>query len=128
MIILDRVEFTAVQANDFTEWAHAEFFDLKGSSALVEFTPGIDLLAKTTKAIVDIVDFLGGRKIVDEKEVHGMAQGHRNSLQAFHSNIAVSTVRTAIASLQSSNNYPTIFDGLGTNINSSIPLYIWFKI
>jgi galactonate dehydratase len=124
MITLDRVEFTSVKASDFTEWAHAEFFDLEGSSALVEFTPGFEELAKTTKTIVDIVDFLAGRKIIDEKEVNKMAQGHTNSLQTLHpTNIAASAVRTAIASLQYSHNYPTIFDRLDSKLNNNIPLY-----
>ena len=99
-MVLDRVEFAAIEVNARTEWRLAEVFDRDGASAVAEF---VERTAEpnVTGLIAELVGSLAGKSLAGDESVAEAAGLDEGRFEPFGGQaIAVSAVRSAVTILQ----------------------------
>ena len=122
-IVLDRVEFAAVRANQRTEWCWAEVFDRRGASAVAEF---VEREGKSNVAdlIAQLVGSLAGKSLAGDESVAGAAGVDESRLKPFGGPaIAISSVRSAVTTLQAVHAGVSLTEQLGGAPKDSVELY-----
>ena len=122
-IVLDRVEFAAVEVNAHTEWRWAEVFDRDGASAVAEFVERTSEPA-VTRLIAELVGALVGRSLAGDESVAEVAGLDESSFELFGvQTIATSAVRSAVTILQAVRAGVSLTERLGGTPTESVELY-----
>ena len=122
-MVLDRVEFAAIEVNARTEWRLAEVFDRDGASAVAEF---VERTAEpnVTGLIAELVGSLAGKSLASDESVAGAAGVDESRLKPFGGPaIAVSNVRSAVTILQAEHAGVSLAEQLGGSPKDSVELY-----
>ena len=122
-IVLDRVEFAAIEVNARTEWRLAEVFDRDGASAVAEF---VERTAEpnVTGLIAELVGSLAGRSLAGDESVAEAAGLDEGRFEPFGGQaIATSAVRSAVTILQAVHAGVSLTEWLGGALKDSVELY-----
>ncbi len=122
-IVLDRVEFAAVEVNAHTEWRWAEVFDRDGASAVAEFVERTSEPA-VTGLIADLVGALAGKRLAGDESVAEVAGLDESGFELFGvQTIATSAVRSVVTILQAVRAGVSLTEYLGGEPKDSVELY-----
>ena len=122
-IVLDRVEFAAVEVNARTEWRWARVFDRDGASAVAEF---VERTAEpeVTTLIADLVAALAGKSLAGDESVAEAAGLDESSFELFGvQTLAASAVRSAVTILQAARAGVSLTERLGGTPKDGVELY-----
>ena len=122
-IVLDRVEFAAIEVNARTEWRLAEVFDRDGASAVAEFVER-EGDRNVADLIAELVGSLAGKSLAGDAAVAGAAGVDESRFRPFGGPaIAVSAVRSAVTILQAVHAGVSLTEWLGGAPKDSVELY-----
>ena len=122
-MVLDRVEFAAIEVNARTEWRLAEVFDRDGASAVAEF---VERTAEpnVTGLIAELVGSLAGKRLAGDESVAEAAGLDEGRFEPFGGQaIATSAVRSAVTILQAVHGGVSLTEQLGGAPKDSVELY-----
>ena len=122
-IVLERVEFSSVEVTRFTTWRHAEVFDAKGASVVVEYSDPSDS-ESAASTIEQLLDQVRGKAVRDESAIVGppgqepAGLGPRNPVT-----VAISALRSAAVELEAVHRGASLTEALGGTSQDSVELY-----
>ena len=122
-MVLDRVEFAAIEVNARTEWRLAEVFDRDGASAVAEF---VERTAEpnVTGLIAELVGSLAGKRLAGDESVAAAAGLDEGRFEPFGGQaIAISAVRSAVTILQAVHAGVSLTEWLGGAPKDGVELY-----
>ena len=122
-MVLDRVEFAAIEVNARTEWRLAEVFDRDGASAVAEF---VERTAEPNVAglIAELVGSLAGKRLAGDESVAEAAGLDEGRFEPFGGQaIATSAVRSAVTILQAVHAGVSLTEWLGGAPKDGVELY-----
>ena len=122
-MVLDRVEFAAIEVNARTEWRLAEVFDRDGASAVAEF---VERAGEPDVAdlIAELVGSLAGKRLAGDESVAAAAGLDEGRFEPFGGQaIATSAVRSAVTILQAVHAGVSLTEWLGGAPKDGVELY-----